>query len=48
VSGELVTADGGREPVDAGSLRAAPEGALRWLSIAMPLLAIALLIPKVR
>jgi hypothetical protein len=39
VSGELVTADGEREAIDATSLRAAPEAALRWLSFAMPLLA---------
>ena len=39
VTGELVTADGEREPLDAASLRAAPERALRWLSLAMPLVA---------
>lgn len=43
VSGEIVTEDGSREPLDASSLRSAPEGALRWLSLAMPLLATALL-----
>lgn len=41
--GELTLADGSTEPLDAGSLRSAPEGALRWLSLAMPLLAAALL-----
>ena len=43
VRGELVTTDGSREPLDASSLRAAPERALRWLSLAMPLVAVALL-----
>jgi hypothetical protein len=43
VRGELELGDGRREPIDAGSLRAAPEGALRWLSAAVPLLAAALL-----
>jgi hypothetical protein len=43
VRGELTLADGSTEPLDAGSLRSAPEGALRWLSLAMPLLAAALL-----
>ena len=36
VSGELVTTDGDHEPLDATSLRAAPEGALRWLSAGRP------------
>jgi hypothetical protein len=47
VDGELELDDGGREPVDAGSLRAAPEGALRLLSIALPLLAGAMLASRV-
>ena len=34
------------EPLDAASLRSAPEGALRWLSLAMPLLAVALLVAR--
>ncbi|MGZ8626017.1 MAG: hypothetical protein ACXWXK_05015 [Actinomycetota bacterium] len=46
VRGELVLADGSREPVDAASVRAAPEGALRWLSLAMPLIAAALLVAR--
>ena len=46
VSGELVTNAGDREPIDASTLRAAPEGALRWLSLAIPLLAIAMLWAK--
>ncbi len=43
VRGEIVTTDGEREPVDASSLRAAPERALRWLSSTVPLIAAALL-----
>jgi hypothetical protein len=43
VSGELVTLEGEREPLDERALRAGPERALRWLSLAVPLLAAALL-----
>jgi hypothetical protein len=43
VRGELELADGTLEPLDAASLRSAPERALRWLSAAVPLLAAALL-----
>lgn len=43
VRGELVLRDGTREPLDAAALRAAPESALRWLSVAVPLLAAGLL-----
>ena len=46
VRGELVTTDGSREPLDASTLRAAPERALRWLSVAMPLVAVALLLAR--
>ncbi|HJS25907.1 MAG TPA: hypothetical protein VJ913_02130, partial [Actinomycetota bacterium] len=46
VRGELVTTEGSREPLDASSLRAAPERALRWLSLAMPLVAGALLVAR--
>ncbi len=46
VRGELVTHGGEREPLDASALRAAPERALRWLSIAMPLVAVALLLAR--
>ena len=46
VSGELVTVDGEREPLDASSLRDAPERALRWLSLAVPLVALALVVAK--
>jgi tRNA threonylcarbamoyladenosine modification (KEOPS) complex Pcc1 subunit len=47
VEGTLITLDGEREPLDASSLRAAPEGALRWISVAMPLLAAAMLLSRV-
>jgi hypothetical protein len=46
VEGTLVTREGERETLDASALRAAPEGALRWMSIAMPLLALALLLSR--
>jgi hypothetical protein len=46
VSGELETTDGGREPIDASTLRAAPERALRWLCVAVPLVAAAMLVPR--
>ncbi|HET9309709.1 MAG TPA: hypothetical protein VFP41_00590 [Actinomycetota bacterium] len=47
VHGELELDDGAREPLDAGSLRAAPEGALRLLSVAVPLVAGALLASRI-
>lgn len=43
VRGELVLDDGRKQTLDRATLRSAPEGALRWLSLAMPLLASALL-----
>ena len=46
VEGALVTNEGEREALDASALRAAPEGALRWLSFAMPLLAGAMLLSR--
>jgi hypothetical protein len=46
VRGELELADGTRERIDASSLRNAPERALRWLSLAMPLVASALIIAR--
>lgn len=46
VHGEVVLADGSTEPLDATSIRAAPEKALRWFSVAMPLLALALLVAR--
>lgn len=46
VSGEIVTTDGAREAIDASTFREAPEGALRWLSVAVPLVAVALLVER--
>lgn len=43
VRGEIVRHDGTTEPIDAATLRRPSERALRWLSLAMPLVAIALL-----
>ncbi|HVF08283.1 MAG TPA: hypothetical protein VNC60_06880 [Actinomycetota bacterium] len=47
VHGELTLDDGTREPIDAGALRSAPERALRLLSIAVPLVALSLLLASV-
>jgi hypothetical protein len=46
VEGAITLRDGTTETVDAASLREAPETALRWLSVAVPLLAAALLIAR--
>jgi hypothetical protein len=46
IRGEIALADGRVEALDAGDLRAAPEGALRWLSLAVPLLAAAMLVMR--
>jgi hypothetical protein len=46
VEGTLVTNEGEREALDASALRAAPERALRWLCLAMPLLAAAMLLSR--
>lgn len=43
VEGVVAMRDGSRRPLDVAALRAAPEGALRWLSLAVPLLALGLL-----
>jgi len=47
VSGQLTLADGSIEPIDASTLRATPERALRWMSVAVPLFATALLFSRV-
>jgi hypothetical protein len=47
VEGSLLFEDGTVEPLDARRLRAAPEGALRWLWIAMVLLAAGLVTGRV-
>ena len=44
--GEMTLIDGSTEPIDAGTLRSALERALRWLSVAMPLLAAAMLVVR--
>ena len=41
VEGTITSVDGDVELIDAGTLRSAPERALRWMSLAMPLLALA-------
>jgi len=46
VRGELEYADGSTTPLRAATLRAVPEGALRWLSVAMPLLAASMLVVR--
>lgn len=46
VTGEVRLHDGRSEALDASSLRVVPEGALRWLSLAMPLVAAALLVAR--
>ena len=48
VEGVITSRDGEVEPIGAASLRAAPERALRWMSLAMPLLALAMLWPGLR
>ncbi len=47
VRGTLTRGDGTTEAIDAAALRAAPEAALRTLSVAVPLLATAMIIAKV-
>jgi hypothetical protein len=42
VAGTIERDDGTRTPVDASTLRSAPETALRWLALAMPLIAVAM------
>ncbi|HSJ51380.1 MAG TPA: hypothetical protein VLA90_08860 [Actinomycetota bacterium] len=46
VRGELILADGSAEPIDSTVLRSAPEGALRWLSLAVPMIAVAMLVAR--
>ncbi|HYZ12974.1 MAG TPA: hypothetical protein VFA08_05130 [Actinomycetota bacterium] len=46
VSGEVELNDGTRERIDASAIRDAPERALRWLSLAMPLIATALVVAR--
>ena len=46
VVGEIVERDGATEPIDADTIRGPSERALRWLSVAMPLAAAALLLSR--
>lgn len=46
VRGEIVSRDGTAEPVDASWVRRAPERALGWLSLAVPLFAASLLVAR--
>jgi predicted NAD/FAD-binding protein len=46
VSGELTMLDGTTRPLDAAVLREPAEGALRLLSVAVPLLAAGLLVAR--
>jgi hypothetical protein len=46
VRGEVELKDGTRERIDVSAIRDAPERALRWLSLAMPLVAIAFIIAR--
>jgi hypothetical protein len=46
VRGEVELNDGTRERIDASTIRDTPERALRWLSLAMPLIATALVIAR--
>jgi hypothetical protein len=46
VRGEVALADGSTRPVDATLLRAAPESALRWMSLSVPLVAIAFVVAR--
>jgi hypothetical protein len=46
VEGRLRLRDGSTERIDSDTLRAAPEDALRWLSLAFPLLAVGLVVNR--
>jgi hypothetical protein len=46
VRGEITLRDGSTESLDVDALRLVPESALRWLSLAMPLLAAAMLVAR--
>ena len=48
VAGTLTRGDGSTEALDGTALRAAPEAALRLLSIGVPMLATATIVAKVR
>ena len=46
VEGSIALRDGSTRPLGADALRAAPEAALKLLSIAMPILAVALILAR--
>lgn len=46
VEGSLRLRDGSTERIDSATLRATPEDALRWLSLAIPLLALGLVVNR--
>jgi hypothetical protein len=46
VEGSLRLKDGSTERIDSATLRATPEDALRWLSLAIPLLAVGLVVNR--
>jgi hypothetical protein len=46
VEGSLRLRNGSTEPLDSPALRATPEAALRWLSIALPVLAVGLVVNR--
>ena len=46
IEGSITYRGGDVEPIDAAMLRSTPERALRWMSLAMPLVALATLLPK--
>jgi hypothetical protein len=46
VSGTIERTDGTMEPLDASVLRSAPESTLRWMSVALPLLAAGAVVAK--
>lgn len=46
VEGSLRLRDGSTERIDSATLRATPERALRWLSLAIPLLAVGLVVNR--
>jgi hypothetical protein len=48
VEGTITLRDGDAETIDAATLRSTPERALRWMSVAMPLLALGMLLARLR
>ena len=46
VEGTITLHDGDVETIDAATIRSAPERALRWMSLAMPLLALGMLLAR--